>query len=231
MREIDRLARDAKWTNTHLASRLSVDPTMLMHIRAGRNLFSPALLGRISQLFNTPQIDALIIHHLRVERIARDATKLALPDDDVLLERIDAPARKALRHFVLHFARESVETGRGLYLSAPDAALLTLAVQFVTTALQGQGIVVERITANSTPGSTHMRAGIAAALLVIERIEFASAAVMDLIVRRSDVVKPLVITSLEPESKIKDAYVARICTSMLRPISLAPALTATPHVE
>jgi hypothetical protein len=231
MREVDRLARDAKWSNSDLAARLEIDPTMLMHIRAGRNMFSPALLGRISQLFNLPQIDALIVHHLRVERTARDATKLVIPSDDLLLERIDPAARKALRRFVLHFARESVETGHGLYLTAPDAALLTLAVQFLSAALQQQGIVVERFLANAIPNASQGRAGIAAALLVVERLEFASASVTDLIVRRSDVVKPLVVTSLKPVSGIEDAYLARICASMLRPISLAPALTATPHAD
>jgi transcriptional regulator with XRE-family HTH domain len=231
MRELDRLARDAKWSNKELAARLKVDPTMLMHIRAGRNMFSPALLGRISQVFNSPDVDALIVHHLRVERTARDATKLALPSDDVLLEQLDPAARRALRRFVLHFPRESVETGRGLFLTGPDATGLALAVQFLTTALQQQGIAVERLLANATPSGTQSRAGVAAALLIVERIEFTSAAVNDVLVRRSDVVKPIVVTSMRPMGEIEDAYLSRVFTSTLRPVSFAPAPTAVPHAE
>lgn len=109
MREIDRLAKDAAWSTTELARRLGVDPTMLMHIRAGRNQFSASLLGKIAQVFPTPAMDALIVHHLRVERAARSAMTLAVPDD-AALDAFDAETRRALRAFVLHFARASVET-------------------------------------------------------------------------------------------------------------------------
>jgi hypothetical protein len=53
--------------------------------------------------------------------------------------------------------------------------------------------------------------------------------VTDLIIRRSDVLKPVVLTSLTTVSEIKDRYLARICTSMLRPIALTPLLTTAPH--
>ena len=233
MRELDRLARDAKLSNKKLAERLGVDSTMLIHLRSGRNLFSAPLLGRIAQVFPLPSIDTLIVHHLRVERAARDAAKLALPTDDLLLERFGPAARKELRQFVMHFARESVETGRGLYLTAPDAAPLTLAVQFLSAALPQQGIVVERVLANATLNATQGRAGMTSALLIVERLEFASSTVTDLIIRRSDVVKPLVVTSMQPVSGIKDPYLARLCASMLRQVSLAaaPALTTVGHGE
>lgn len=231
MRELDRLARDAKLSNKKLAERLGVHSTMLIHLRSGRNLFSAPLLGRIAQVFPLPSIDTLIVHHLRVERAARDAAKLALPSDDLLLERFGPAARKELRQFVMHFARESVETGRGLYLTAPDAAPLTLAVQFLSAALPQQGIVVERVLANATLTATQARAGLAAALLIVERVEFASASVTELIVRRSDVVKPLVVTSLQPVRGIEDPYLARIYTSMLRQVRLAPAPTLATHGE
>jgi transcriptional regulator with XRE-family HTH domain len=231
MREVDRLARDAKLSNKELAERLGVHSTMLIHLRAGRNLFSAPLLGRIAQAFPVPAVDDLIVHHLRVERAAYDAAKLALPSDDLLLERLHPEVRRDLRHFVRHFARESVETGRGLYLMAVEGGPLTLAVQFFATRLQEQRITVERIAANANPQPSEQRACTAAALLIVERIEYASAPVTDLIIRRSDVLKPVVLTSLTPVSDIKDRYLARICTSMLRPIALTPLLTASAHAE
>ncbi len=231
MREVDRLARDAKLSNKKLAERLGVHSTMLIHLRSGRNLFSAPLLGRIAQVFPVPSVDDLIVHHLRVERAAHDAAKLVLPSDDLLLERLDPQARRDLRHFVRHFARESVETGRGLYVTAADAAPLTIAVQFLAATLQDQRIAVERLPANANPQASERRTGTAAALLIVERIEFASAPVTDLIIRRSDVLKPVVLTSLAPVSEIRDRYLARICTSMLRPIALNPLLTAAVHAE
>lgn len=229
MREVDRLARDAKLSNKELAERLGVHSTMLIHLRSGRNLFSAPLLGRIAQVFPLPSVDDLIVHHLRVERAAHDAAKLVLPSDDFLLERIDPDARRDLRHFVRHFARESVETGRGLYLTASDAAPLTLAVQYLAATLQEQRITVARLPANAKPQPSEQRTCAAAALLIVERIEFVSTAVTGLIVRRSDVLKPVVLTSLTPVSAIHDRYLARICTSMLRRIALTPVPTPASH--
>jgi transcriptional regulator with XRE-family HTH domain len=231
MREIDRLARDAKLSKKQLAERLGVDATMLIHLRAGRNLFSAPLLGRIAQVFPLPSIDDLIVHHLRVERAARDAAKLAVPSDDVLLERLEPGARRAIRRFVLHFARASVETGRGLYLTGEDTAALTTGVQFVGGALQQQGIAVERIAANATLSSTQGRAALAAALLIVERVEFASPAVTEVLIRRSDVVKPIVVTSTAPVAEIRDAYLARIFTSMLRQVPIHPVPVTASHAE
>jgi hypothetical protein len=231
MREVDRLGREAKWSNKELAAKLGVDPTMLMHLRAGRNLFSASLLGRIAQVFPLPLIDDLIVHHLRVERAAHDANKLVLPSD--LLAPLLAPtARKALRQFVLHFARTSVETGRGLYVMGKDASLLTTSAQFVAHTLREQGISVERITGNTVVTMSGGRGAVAAALVIVERVEFASDSVMEVLRRRSDVVKPVVVTSTQPPEAFRDTHLARTFASMLHRVNIevVPSPSRPSHV-
>jgi hypothetical protein len=228
MRELDRLARDANWSNTDLAARLGVDPTMLMHLRAGRNLFSSQLLGRILNLFPMPAVDDLVLHHLRVERRTRESAKLAVPSDDRLAGALDAAARKTLRTFVRDFARTSVETARGLYVVGDDARQLSLAAQFVAEGLGAQGIGVERLTANTKLTASTGRAALAAALLLVERAEFLSASVADLLLRRSDVVKPIVVTSTRPVTDVADTHLQRTFKAMLRLVLLSAPVAAEP---
>jgi transcriptional regulator with XRE-family HTH domain len=221
MREIDRIARGLKWSNKDLAEALGVDPTMLVHIRARRNQFSVPLLGKIARAFPPPVIDEFIMYHLRVERAAHDDAKLAVPDD-LRIATLDAFSRREIRAFVRHFPRMSVETGRGLYLTGSDTALLASGVEYIQSALEAQGIAVERLAANAAVTPSHRRAALAAPLLIIERIEYVSVSVADLLLYRSEIVKPMLVTSTVPALELDDTRLARVLTSMLRRVVVYP---------
>lgn len=84
---------------------------------------------------------------------------------------------------------------------------------------------------NATITASVGRAAMAAALLVVERVEFRTPAMTDLLIRRSDVVKPIVVTSTEDRSTITDPHLARIFVSQLRDLPLTRAPQPSPHED
>jgi hypothetical protein len=85
-----------------------------------------------------------------------------------------------------------------------------------------------KIDANVKLSATLARAALHASLLVVERVDFASESVTELLLRRADFVKPSVVTTAGGIDSIRDAHLARVVRSMMRPVDLARAANATP---
>ena len=226
IREIDRIARDANWTTTTLAERIGCHPTMLMHLRAGRTQFSAELLSRIWVAFPLPQIDAAINHYVKIELPAILDAKREPQARATVLSTLDDRVQQALRAYVRFFARTSVESGHGLFLVGSDTKRLTLAAAFVAEAIAEQGISVMRMSANTKVTASEERNALGAALLIVERVDFISPTMRDLLLRRADVVKPIVVTSLADPGAATDAYLRRVFLSMTKTIRVSPSVAA-----
>lgn len=225
---MDRIARDAKWTTTTLAERIGCHPTMLMHLRAGRTQFSAELLSRIWIAFPLPQIDAAIEHYVKIELPAILDAKREPNVASASIATLDDRVRQALRAYVRFFARTSVESGRGLFLMGSDTKQLALAAAFVAEAVAEQGIGVMRLAANTKVTASEGKNALGCALLVVERIDFVSPTMSDLLLRRADVVKPIVVTSATDPSAIADPYLRRTLVAMTKTIRVAPVAAAPP---
>lgn len=229
MHELDRLARVAKWSNAELAERLGVHPTMLNHLRSGRNQFSSKVLGRIARLFELPDVERLIIRHLREERDALDAAALPICIRNPQLGDIDTAAVKAIRRYVVNFARIAVETGHGLFLQSADTERLALAARFIHETIGGHGLNVVRVAANARLVGSERQTALCAALLIVERVDHVTAAMTDVLRDRANVVKPIVATSITEPTAVSDPYLVRTFVSMLRRVVLDPADPSLPR--
>lgn len=201
IREVDQLARRAKWRACDLAEALGVSLSMLNRLRAGTHAPSREVLGAILRSFGEhARVRELVLHFLEHELLlARsgrlDAAPVAARAMFDELREIPPAAQRELRGFVAQFLRRSLTTGRGLSVVA-DAALLREVVVYVRTALDAQGVASVVIAGNARISASQRDAAIAAPLLIVERVDFASDAVRALLDTRASVRKPVLVTAL-----------------------------------
>jgi transcriptional regulator with XRE-family HTH domain len=198
IREVEQLARRAKWRMADLADALGVSGSMLNRLRAGTHAPSREVLAAILRAFGAnDHVRHLVLHFLEHElpRAHADRLDATPPAQEDELARLDGKARDAVRGFVTHFLRRSLTTGRSLRLVARDDRLLRAAVGYVQRALDVHGIAAVVLTPNGRVDRAQHEAALAAPLLVVERVEFASRAVQEIIRARADVRKPLLLTS------------------------------------
>jgi len=200
IREVDQLARRAKWRTCDLAEALGISTAMLNRLRAGTHAPSREVLSAILRAFGTnPQVRDLVLHYLEHELPLAQAGRLeAAPRgtqraDD--LRALDDAARTQVRAFVTHFLRRSLTSGEGLCIVSSKSRQLSAAVSYVRSALDAQGISVIVIPGNTTPGPSLLTAALAAALLIVERVDFAAEGVRALLAQRAAARKPVVTTS------------------------------------
>ncbi|HEX8254180.1 MAG TPA: helix-turn-helix domain-containing protein [Thermoanaerobaculia bacterium] len=201
IREVDQLARRAKWRASDLAEALGVSLSMLNRLRAGTHAPSREVLGAILQSFGEhARVRELVLHFLEHELpLARSGRLDAAPTaaramfDE--LRELPPAAQRELRAFVAQFLRRSLTTGRGLSVVA-DAALLREVAVYVRTALDAQGVASVVLAGNARISASHREAALAAPLLVVERVDFVSPAVRALLDARAAVRKPVVVTAV-----------------------------------
>ncbi|HYC59891.1 MAG TPA: helix-turn-helix transcriptional regulator [Thermoanaerobaculia bacterium] len=123
IREIEQLARRAKWRMCDLAEALGVSVAMLNRLRAGTHAPSRDVLGAILRAFGTnAQVRDLVLHFLEHELALARAGRLdAAPERarevDEDLHALDVKVRGELRGFVTHFLRRSLTSGKGRWCS------------------------------------------------------------------------------------------------------------------
>ncbi len=132
-------------------------------------------------------------HYLRYESPIGDEEPV------VYVEPGDAPALpndagRALRGYVRSFPRHLV-AGRGLVIRSDAAPLLTTAAEFVAEALRKNGIVVAQRRAHLPVLPSEAETLRRARLVVVERAEYASAAMRDILAARLDLGQPVVVTT------------------------------------
>jgi transcriptional regulator with XRE-family HTH domain len=213
IREVEQLARRAKWRTCDLAEALGVSVAMLNRLRAGTHAPSREVLGAILRAFGTNvQVRDLVLHFLEHElALARagrlDAAPERARDADEDLHALDAKVRGELRGFVTHFLRRSLTSGTGLHVIGDDANALRVVVAYVRTTLDAQGVASVVLAGNATVSASLRETALAAPLLIVERAEFASASVRALFDARAAIRKPVLLTSARtlPDEFANDA--------------------------
>jgi len=150
----------------------------------------------------------------------REYHQLESPQASVVSEVLTAVTTRALTRYVEHFAEETVRGGRGLFIVADSAAPLTASVALLRSAFAKARIEIAVLRADVTPGASELRSAAAAPLLVVERIDYVSALVTDIVRRRADALKPMVATSMRVPDDLSDDYLRRIFLSLTRLVDL-----------
>lgn len=224
--ELLRLADAWGWSAEDLARELCLDRSTLLQYRSGRRALTVRTLARIASRFGAQRmVRDLVWHHLRVE-CAADGSEGAPPL--VPPASVSTLAARDLRVYVERFGKESL-LGRGLYLVGTDAVSLSAALAYVQRLLEHDGIPVCRLRADRMPSASEARSALAAPILLLERFDFACAAVQDLARRRGEIVRPMVFSSMQPPGEIADPFLRRIVTGMARLVEIHPASSNPPH--
>jgi len=233
IREVDQLARRAKWRACDLAEALGVSVSMLNRLRAGTSAPSREVLGAMLRAFGgNLHVRELVLHFLEhelaIERAATlDAAPIASTREEPSLP-FGARTRTELRAFVAHFLRKNLLSGRGLCITAADDAALRAATGYVRAALDAQGIPPVVLAAQAPLAGSHRASALAAPLVIAERVEFASKPVRAVLRERAAVRKPVLLTSLRPLADDTDlAPVLRTTTTLALHASSPP--TPPPH--
>jgi len=217
IREVARLALERNWSAAEVARRLGVDEETWRHVRAGRNPISMHLFLAIGREFGgEPAIQSAILHYAVI-----DGQKEHPPRRAPLA---DAP-RDLPRSIHWRIDRwlatlQSADTPpRGLFLTGPTT-LLTRAIRSVAATCAARGMRTHTIRGSDAPTGSHARAALDAELLIVERIEFASDAVTQLLDKRADALRPFVVTSVPDRDDIADPYLRRLLRTWTRLIRL-----------
>lgn len=199
---------------------------MLNRLRAGTHLPSREVLGAILRAFGTnTHVRDLVLHFLEHEMAQARHGRLEVPKDagqDNALMVLDAPTRTAIRAFVRDFLRRSLISGAGLDVVSKDASVLRGVVAYVRTALDDQGVASVVIAGNAPVAASLRERALAAPLLIVERVDFASESVRALIAARAAVRKPVLTTATDTTHAVR-ADVLASTLSIPSPPSDVPA--------
>jgi len=193
-REIERLARQRGWSQAELARQLGVDRTLLAHLRAGRRIPTSRFLARTARAFaEEPSLkDSLWLYFRDEMPIGCEEPVLAVTQ--LLPATLSPEAQRSLRLFVRTFPHHLID-GRGLIIRSSDERSLSSAAGFIAEALRRMGVSVAQrlahraILPSEAPVLRRVR------LLVVERAEYANAAVRDIIAERLNMERPVVVTT------------------------------------
>ena len=222
--ELLALATEWGWSTEDLARELGVHRTTLVHQRAGRHALKTAMLARIARRFrNDRNVRDLVWHYLTVEYV-EGAQRSDLP----ALPRVPDAVATALRAYIARFGEESVHGGRGLYLVSTEAAALTATLQWLRTAFTQQRVQPCVLRADRPVSVAEARLALAAPILLLERIDFMRDAVADLVRRRADLVRPMVVTSMQKPESIADPFLRRVLTSTTRLVEIGSPSSSLP---
>ena len=185
------------------------------------------MLSRIAKRFRHERsVRDLVWHYLAVEYEEPTA-------GDVLPALPHVPERTAttLRAYLDRFGEESVHGARGLYLLSADATLLGVTLRWLQSAFKQHRINAALLRADRPVSASEARFALAAPVLLLERVDFLRDAAADLLRRRADLVRPIVVSSMQPSDRLADAYIRRILTSTTRVIELdaLPTPSTPPH--
>jgi hypothetical protein len=216
------------WTVADLAHELDLDPTTILHYRSGRRALTKRALAKIAVRFGEHRmVHDLVWHHLLAESGEAEEAPLgrrAAP------KGVDVAMEQALRAYVSRFAEESVHAGRGLFVVAESAGPLSAAALFIKALFADAKIPVCALRADKTPTAAESRFALAAPLLIVQGVDFASDAVKDLLCRRADLTRPAIATSMQPPDATDDLHLRRIYVSTMRRIEARPT-PAAPATE
>jgi len=205
-----------------LADGLGIDASTLLHYRSGRRQLSVRALATIVRRYgHYPHVRDLALHYLASEfRLARAEGAMDAPPSSLPTEVV-----RAITQYVEGFAEETLRGGRGLYLVGSDATI-SAAVAFVRARFASVKVPCCTLRASEKPRASQVRDALAAPLLIVERIDFACPAVVDVARRRGEILRPMVVTSRALPETVADPYLRRMLLAGTRTIAIDPSGTA-----
>ncbi len=211
--EIHRLASRRGWSQAELARQLGVSRSTLVHARGGRRWFTTDVMARISRLFgDVPTMKDLVWSYVRYDFPAGPEEKGILPLAEKRRTDLPGDAVDAIRRFVRSFPMRLVD-GHGLVLTGGSARMLSLASRSVADGLASAGVRVHRRAASDPLGPTESAAIGKSRLLVLERIDGASDAVVALLESQLAAERPVVLTSAKAIDTVLGQRLARLLRS------------------
>jgi plasmid maintenance system antidote protein VapI len=220
VREVERVARERAWSRRRLARELGIDATTLSHVRSGRDPISQPLLVQIGVVFGGSEtIRNLILHYVLIEAPKRYARRRR-GAPSAAFAAVPYKVRWRIRRW-LEQLDTSEKPQRGLFLTGASATLLTAAARFAVHEAGQLGRVAILVRGNDRIATSHANLAVEASLLVIERAEFASESVTRLIHARSDVLRPMIVTSGCDREELADPQLVRIFRAWTETITVA----------
>ena len=210
------LSRQWNWSKAKLASEIGISRAALVLIQYGHRKLSMQVFSNITEKFSDDRMVRELLHHYAaVEHKRKPAA--ALP---VVPPELDERAARALATYAERLKEETVHGGRGLYLASRDARSLSAASQYLMDLFRAARVDVCLLRADRKPTATDATFALAAPLLIAERIDFATDTVTDLLRRRADLIRPMVVTSMTQREGVADDHLRRVLLSMTRPVDL-----------
>ncbi|MGZ5440314.1 MAG: helix-turn-helix domain-containing protein [Thermoanaerobaculia bacterium] len=210
-------AHEWGWSTEHLARELGIDRTTLVQYASGRRRLTMRSFAAILRKFGDDRmVRHLALHYAAVEFERKERVEPAAPLGG------NVAATEAVVRYVDRFADETIHGGRGLFLVGP-AAVLSESVRFIEQAFSRAAVRVCRLRADRTPAPPDAQAALAASLLIVERVDFACAAVVDLLAQRASLVRPIVATSMQHPDALPALSLRRIFASMAHLVELGPS--------
>jgi transcriptional regulator with XRE-family HTH domain len=226
VREVERIATERGWSRPRLARELGIDATTLAHVRSGRDPISQALLIAIGAVFGgSTTVQQLILHYVLIEARQR-FVKRRRGATDPAFGVLPYKVRWRIRRWLPQLDGQG-KPQRGLFLTGANAPLLSAAARFAVHEATEQGRTCIVIRANDRITASHATTALEAGLLVIERVEFASESVTQLIHARSDALRPMVVTSALGREQLPDRYLIRVFRAWTETITVSAPRTPT----
>lgn len=189
LHELERRARALGFTWASLAAEVGIDRTTLAHIRSGRGRLSLGTLHRIAAWFPTDAaiqrcVWEYLLHDVETQKERDERKALRAGSAGALLDGLPDATREQLQALVTDFATRALR-GESLLLTGTDPATLSRALAFLEAECPARGIHVLRRAANAVPPRSSLPALAAAPLLLVDRIEFASMVMTDVLQTRA----------------------------------------------
>lgn len=202
-----------------MAEAIGVDATTLMQYRSGRRRLSMQAFANILAVYGEDRsMRDAAIHYARVEY-----QPLKPESMEAAADALSVPTVDILRAYVARLPEEAVTTGRGLYLHATDARSLSFAVQYLVRAFERTRATVCHVRADRPVTATERRFALAASVFIVDRIDFMRGAVPELLRERVTLVRPLIVTSMQPASAVPDPHLRRALLAATRLVDLDPS--------
>lgn len=179
LHELERRARALGFTWAALAAEVGIDRTTLAHIRSGRGRLSLGTLHRIAVWFPTDaaiqrSVWEYLLHDVETQKERAERAQLQSRSSATLLVALPPATQDWLRAFVADFAGFVIH-GRSLLLTGTNTAPLASALSFLESELVARGIHPLRAQPHRARLGSQRAALLAAPLVLVERLEFASA--------------------------------------------------------
>lgn len=207
-----------------VAAAIGIDETTLMQYRSGRRRLSMETYANILNVYGEDRaITDAALHYARVEYHPSKPDSIEAATDALPVHVVEI-----LRTYVDRLPQEAVTMGRGLYLASLDARALSSAVQFLVRAFERSNVATLRLRADQRLSAAERRAGLAAPVLIVERIDFMRDPLPELLRERANIIRPMLVTSMRRPETTADPHLRRVFLSLTRLIDLDPP-SSPPH--